>query len=206
MEDSKDLKRDVRLSNPIFISDDVELAFKTYLGQTIAVVDEGAYLTHDFIDTTIRNFQDSLITKAWDRGDIRDEIVAGIREVIGENNTSRYTHEDIIGWVCPFPDTVPSKIVVLCVERIKACEVATKRWDLSEDNMIRLGNVLWTRVIRRVTNSDAWNLARWIHNKYHLKVNVRTLVKFILDRRVAGKELDGVKLVEQASIEFSFKI
>ncbi len=190
-------------TSDIFINLEVYSAFRVYLKQVLATDDIA-------INDLLGGFQEFLFVFTWAKysNQIKEEIVLSFRETLGPV-IDRYTHDDILGWISPFPCGSLGDLVGCCMSKLLTLEVATPKWNLTEYTADILRNVLWARIIKRISHSEEWNLAYRVKAELAAEADVtpRDLAEFIMARRRAGEELNSerkLKLVKQLSINFGF--
>lgn len=182
-----------------FANPDVTQAFQEYL--------KGVFNVNEKVISEVFNgFEEFIMTfyGGKKRMEIRNEIVLSFRDVFGEV-ISRYTPEDILGWVSPFPLDTISGLCFHILEKTRNLEVVSPSWRLTEDKLRELGNALWMRIIRKLADTDAWNLAYRIKDHYQLGVPAKELVSFIAQRRKPFENLDRPRLLNQIASKYHFK-
>lgn len=182
-----------------FSNPDVAIAFQTYLSDVFKV-NEGA------IAEVFKGFEEFIMAfyGGKKRSEIREEIVQSFKEVFG-SAIDRYSPEDILGWISPFPLDSIERLCVHTINRVRNLEIVSPSWELDENKLNQLGNVLWIRIVRKLADTDAWNLAYRIKDHYQLGVSARELVNFISQRRKPFEVLDRKKLLNQIASKYKFK-
>lgn len=182
-----------------FANPDVSIAFQTYLSDVFKV-------NQGVIVEVFNGFEEFIMTfyGGSKRSEIREEIVQSFKEVFG-SAIDRYSPEDILGWVSPFPLDSIEKLCVHVINRVRNLEVVSPSWELDENKLKSLGNALWVRIVRRLADTDAWNLAYRIKDHYQLGIPARELVNFIAQRRKPFEGLDRKRLLNQIASKYKFK-
>lgn len=183
-----------------FINRDVREAFIEYLKGVFNV-------SSDVTKEVIHGFTDFLYKIKHKKAskEIREEIVLSFRIVLGPA-IARYTNDDIIGWVSPYPTDEINLLVGWCIHRLENLEVVSNSWDLTPEKIQLLGDTLWSRIVRKLADTESWNLAYRIKTTFDLHVPTTELVKFIASRKRPYEILDRKKLLDQISVAYKFRI
>lgn len=182
-----------------FSNPDVAIAFQTYLSDVFKV-------NQVAIAEVFNGFEEFIMAfyGGKKRSEIREEIVQSFKEVFG-SAIDRYSPEDILGWISPFPLDSIEKLCVHAINRVRNLEIVSPSWELDENKLNQLGNVLWIRIVRKLADTDAWNLAYRIKDHYQLGVPAKELVNFITQRRKPFEVLDRKRLLNQIASKYHFK-
>jgi len=179
----------------LFVTPHVFYSFRMFLSQSFGIsTDEASNL--------IQQFTDSLVD--FDSFALRQEIVMAIRETFG-NATLRYTDEDILAWITPYPKTTIGDLYQHCCTKIYTLDLVSPIWEMSEQKIGVLGANIISRIVRRMSGSDSWNIAYVIKKDLGLNVSLETLTTFIEKRRKPKMPLEEEKLKNQIKIAFAKK-
>lgn len=135
------------------------------------------------------------------RGVFRRAIIASFREVFG-TCLDRYPDEDIIGWVSPYPIDNIYALSDHCSSKVSDLDLVAPSWKISE-RVPALSREIKARVIREITQAEVWGLAYTIKKEITYEIDIKRIVRFILDRKKSTGALDRDLIKSQALIEFS---